>query len=67
MPKVHLSGVHDIKVVLSVTILYKCLCTLRTGDFPFAAKKTTTYSHSHQHKLHNSKCSVQHLHTYWRL
>jgi len=64
MPKVHLSGVHDIKVILSVTIPYK-YCTLRTSDFPFAEKKTTTYSHSHQ--LHNSKCSDQHLHTYWRL
>ena len=67
MPKVHLSGLHGIKVILSVTISYKYLCTLRTSDFPFAAKKTTTYSLSHQCKLHNSKCSDQHLHTYWRL
>jgi len=32
-----------------------------------AAKKTTTYSHSHQLQLHNSKYSDQYLHTYWRL
>jgi len=43
MPKVHLSGLHGIKVVLSVTIPYKYLCTLRTSDFPMVA---TTHSHS---------------------
>jgi len=67
MPKVHISGLHGIKVILSVTIPYKYLCTLRTSDFPFAAKGKTTYSHSHQREPHNSKCIVQHLHTHWRL
>ena len=56
IPKVHLSGLHDIKVILSVTIPYSIL---RTSDFPFAAKKTATYCHSHQCKLHNYKCSEQ--------
>ena len=44
MLKVHLSGLHGIKVVLSVNIPYKYLCTLRTSDFPFAAKKTTIHT-----------------------
>ena len=35
------------------------ICALGTSDFPFAAKKTATYCHSHQCKLHNYKCSEQ--------
>ena len=53
--------------MLYVAVPCTYLSTLRTSDFSFAAKKTTTCSHSHQCKLHDSKCSDQHFHTYWRL
>ena len=64
MPKVRPSGMHDIMLYVTIPCTY--LSTLRTSDFSFTAKKTTTCSHSHQCKLHDSKCSDQYLHTYWR-
>ena len=64
MPEVCLSGLHGIKVIpFPINI-----CVLSEQVTSFAAKKTTTYSHSHQCKLYDSKCSDQlHLHAYWRL
>jgi len=53
--------------MLYITVPCTYLSTLRTSDFSFAAKKTTTCSHSHQCKLHDSKCSDLHFYTYWRL
>ena len=53
--------------MLYITVRCTYLSTLRTSDFSFAAKKTTTCSHSHQCKLHDSKCSDQHFYTYWML